>query len=229
MKLMKKLPLLLFALHAALAFAQPHKVAQNMVVVVPEGDARPVTLAAQVEDFRHALGQENVLWVDSQPRTDGKPSGFASMAVLNFPGAVQLNNPAALAAPLQLSVVDILTQGGSAPPAGSNPVYKISYYQLTAPRANLQAWVDGYLSKYLEAQQRHGILTRYAMYLERGHNGRALLVLEYPDANTEQTAEPIKGRLNDEILRTDAEYARQLGLKETLRKTQSWTIAVPAQ
>jgi len=89
--------------------------------------------------------------------------------------------------------------------------------------------VDGYLSKYLEAQQRHGILTRYAMYLERGHNGRALLVLEYPDANTEQTAEPIKGRLNDEILRTDAEYARQLGLKETLRKTQSWTIAVPAR
>jgi len=229
MKLIKKLPLLWFAMHAALAFAQPHKVAQDLVVVVPEGSTPPAALAAQVEDFRHTLGPDRVLWVDSQPRSDGKPSGFASMAVLNFPGTVQLTNPAALAAPLQLSLVDVLTQGGSAPPANTQPVYKISYYALTAPRANLEAWVDGYLSKYLAAQQQHGILTRYAMYLERGHNGRALLVLEYPDAQTEQTAEPIKGRLNDEILRTDAEYARQLGLKETLRKTQSWTIAVPAR
>jgi len=229
MKLMKKLPLLILALQASLAFAGPQKIAQDVVVVVPEGAASPATLAAQVSDWRHALGQDNVLWVNSQPRSDGKPSGFAAMAVLNFPGPVQLDNPAALSSPLQLSLADVLTQGGSAPPAGSQPVYKISYYQLTAPREHLQAWVDGYLSKYLKAQQEHGILTRYAMYLERGHQGRALLVLEYPDAQTEQAAEPIKGRLNDEIMRTDTEYKRQLGLKESLRKTQSWTIAVPAR
>jgi len=108
-------------------------------------------------------------------------------------------------------------------------VYKISYYQLTAPRADFTAWVDGYLGKFLAVQQQHGILTRYAMYLERGPHGRALLVLEYPDAATEQGAEPIKAKLNDELVRTDAEYQRQLGLKESLRKTQSWTLAVPAR
>jgi len=229
MKLMKKLPLLLLALHASLAFSGTQKVAQDVVVVVPEGNSSPATLAAQVNDWRRTLGDEHVLWVNSEPRSDGKPSGFAAMAVLNFPGAVQLDNPAALAGPLQLSFADVLTQGGSAPPVGSAPVYKISYYELTAPRANLEAWVDGYLSKFLAAQQQNGILTRYAMYLERGNNGRALLVLEYPDAHTEQTAEPIKARFNDELLRTDAEYKRQLGLKESLRKTQSWTIAVPAR
>jgi len=229
MKLIKKLPLLVFALNAAMAFAGPQKIAQDMVVVVPEGSASPATLAAQVDDWRRVLGDDHVLWVNSEPRTDGKPSGFAAMAILNFPGAVQLNNPAALAGPLQLSFADVLAQGGSAPAAGTSPVYKISYYELTAPRANLEAWVDGYLRKFLEAQHQNGILTRYAMYLERGHNGRALLVLEYPDAHTEQTAEPIKARFNDELLRTDAEYKRQLGLKESLRKTQSWTIAVPAR
>jgi len=228
MKLMKKIPLLLLALPFSLVFAEPLKVAQDMIVVVPEGSTRPATLAAQVNDWQHALGADRVLWVNSQPRSDGKASGFAAMAILNFPGAVQLNNAAALPAPLQLSMADVLIQGGSAPPAGSKPVYKISYYELTAPRANFEAWVDGYLGKYLNVQQQHGILTRYALYLERGHNGRALLVLEYPDAQTEQNAEPIKARLSDDIAAVDAEYVRQLGLKESLRTTRSWTLAVPA-
>jgi len=85
MKLMKKLPLLVLSLHAALAFAGTQKVAQEVVVVVPEGEARPAALAGQVNNFRHVLGNDNVLWVDSQPRVDGKASGFASMAVLVSP------------------------------------------------------------------------------------------------------------------------------------------------
>ncbi|KAF1685371.1 hypothetical protein B1992_12630 [Pseudoxanthomonas broegbernensis] len=221
------------ALALLLLLAGPNaKAADDLIVVVPEGAAKPAVLSGQVDRWRQELGAGNVVWVDSVKRD--KPSGFGSMAVLNFAdearrAAWEKANAASLAAPLEVVRADVLTEGGAVPAAGSKPVYKISYYELTAPRADFQAWVDGYLAKYLQAQLRHGILTRYAMYLEHGQGGRALLVLEYADARTEQGAEPIKEKLSEDIARADAEYTRQSRLKETLRTTQSWTLAVPAR
>jgi hypothetical protein len=204
---------------------------EDLIVVVPENTAKPASLPAHVAEWRQALGAANVVAVDSVKRE--KPSGFGSMAVLNFGSKAELAswrqaNAASLATPLQATVADVLTEGGAAPAAGSKPVYKISYYSLTSPREDFQAWVDGYLTKYLDMQLKSGILTRYGMYLEHGADGRALLVLEYTDARTEQEAEPIKAGLSDEIARVDQEYARQLELKESLRTTQSWTLAVPS-
>jgi len=224
--------LLALAFGATSAFAGPGRVAEDMVVVVPEGSAHPATLSAQVEAWRKVLGPDNVLWVDSLKRE--KPSGFGSMATLHFNGQSQMSawqqaNATTLAAPLQLTIADVLAQGGKAPAANAKPVYKISYYQLTSPREAMQAWVDGYLSKYLDSQLANGILTRYAMYLERNAGGRALLVLEYADEKTEQEAEPIKAKLSEDIARMDKEYARQSELKESLRTTQSWTLAIPAR
>jgi hypothetical protein len=106
-------------------------------------------------------------------------------------------------------------------------VFKISYYTLSAPVSEFQDWVDGYLSKYLRVQESAGILSSYAMYLEEGAAGRALLVLEYPDAATEASAEPIKEKLSDELAATDAAYAAQMKKKEKVRTTQSWALAVP--
>lgn len=205
--------------------------ADDLILVVPEGTAKPAELSSQVKHWRGELGPGNVIWVDSVKRE--KPSGFGTMAVLNFGDAARLAswrkaNTSALGAPWQVVEADVLTEGGRAPATGTSPVYKISYYKLTAPRHDFQAWVDGYLTKYLKAQLEHGILTRYAMYLEAGENGRALLVLEYVDAKTEQAAEPIKEGLSKEIAKVDAEYTRQSDLKESLRTTQSWTLAVPA-
>lgn len=202
--------------------------AEDVIVVVPEGTAKPAALSGQVASWRKQLGANNVVWVDSLKRD--KPSGFASMAVLNFKDSKQLDawkkaNAAALAAPLQVVAADVLVEGGKAPK--SAPIYKISYYKLTSARKDIQAWVDGYLKKYLDVQVKAGILTRYAFYLEEGKGGRLLLVLEYADAAVEQNAEPIKEKLSDDIARVDAEYARQAKLKESLRVTQSWTLAVP--
>lgn len=215
-----------------LAGLQAAKAADDLILVVPEGTAKPAALSGHVAQWRSELGAQNVVWVDSVKRE--KPSGFGAMAVLNFADAAQLaawqaKNTNALAAPVKATVADVLTEGGSAPAAGSQPVYKISYYTLTSSREAFQAWVDGYLTKYLEAQHKHKILTRYAMYLEHGQGGRALLVLEYTDAKTEQAAEPIKEKLSEDIARVDAEYTRQYELKESLRTTQSWTLAVPAR
>ncbi len=203
---------------------------EDLVVVVPENTTKPASLPAQVAGWRRTLGAENVVWVDSVKRE--KPSGFGSMALLNFGSEAELAswkqaNADSLAPPLQVTVADALTEGGAAPVAGSKPVYKISYYTLTSSREDFQAWVDGYLTKYLDMQLQSRILTRYGMYLEHGTGGRALLVLEYTDARTEQEAEPIKARLSEDIARADKEYARQSELKESLRTTQSWTLAIP--
>ena len=206
--------------------------AEDLVIVVPEGAQKPEALSGQMVEWKAKLGTDNVIWVDSLKRE--KPSGFASMAVLGFSNdthraAWRKAHAGKLNGSLQVSDVDTLVEGGVAPPASSKPVYKISYYKLLSSREAFQAWVDGYLGKYLEAQLEHKILTRYAMYLERGEGGRLLLVLEYPDVETEQGAEPIKEGLSEKIARTDAEYVRQLDLKESLRTTQSWTLAVPAR
>ena len=207
-------------------------VGEDLVVVVPEGTAKPPRLSAAVAGWRAELGRQDVIWVDSLKRE--QPSGFASMAVLNFTSNSQLAawkraSAATLPAGLRIVDVDVLAEGGTASAKGGEPVYKISYYTLTSPREQFQAWVDGYLVKYLDAQVRHRILNRYAMYLEAGQAGRALLVLEYADAATERSAEPIKEKLSEEIAHSDQEYARQSSLKESLRTTQSWTLAVPAK
>lgn len=220
-----------FLIAAGLGAAVAHA-AEDLIVVVPEGTSKPAALSGQVAAWRRELGDANVVWVDSLKRE--KPSGFGSMAVLGFEDEAQLAawkraNAASLAAPIQVTEADVLTEGGTVPAAGSEPVYKISYYGLTSPRADFQAWVDGYLTKYLDAQVEHRILTRYAMYLEAGQGGRALLVLEYTDAATEQGAEPIKEKLSEDIAHVDAEYTRQSERKESLRVTQSWTLAVPAE
>ncbi|HRP74684.1 MAG TPA: hypothetical protein PKZ27_03755 [Rhodocyclaceae bacterium] len=202
--------------------------AKDMIVVVPEGTAKPAALSTHVANWRQQIGASNVVWVDSLKRD--KPSGFASMAVLNFSDPKQLKawkkaNATALSTPVEVVAANALARGGIA--SKSEPMYKISYYKLTSPRKDIQAWVDGYLKKYLDAQVENDILTRYAMYLEEGKEGRLLLVLEYTDAAIEQNAEPIKAKLSEDIARVDAEYARQSGLKESLRVTQSWTLAVP--
>lgn len=202
-----------------------------MVIVVPEGATPAAGVPAQVEHWRKSLGVDNVVWVDSVKRE--KRSGFASMAVLNFDAVPALQawrqTSTVLPAPLQATVADVLAKAGTMPAPGSQPIYKISYYTLESTREAFQDWVDGYLVKYLDAQLENDILTRYAMYLEQGEGGRALLVLEYTDAEAEQGAEPIKAKLSEDIASKDAEYVRQLGLKETLRTTQSWTVAVPAR
>jgi nucleotide-binding universal stress UspA family protein len=214
-----------------LATMGPAFAADDLIVILPEGASKPARLSADVARWRAELGSADLVFVDSVKRD--KPSGFASMAVLDFTSASQMKawqeaNAASLGSPLRAVPVDVLTRGGAAPQAGAKPVYKISYYTLTSPRETFQTWVDGYLTPYLDMQLESGILTRYAMYLEDVPSGRALLVLEYTDAKTEAGAEPIKARQHEEYARKNAGYAQLAKLKESLRTTESWTVAVPA-
>jgi hypothetical protein len=169
-------------------------------------------------------------WVRSVKRN--VPSGFERLASLGFPDekareAWRASHVAQLQTPLLVKPARVLTRSGNGASRSARAVFKISYYALTAPVSEFQDWVDGYLSKYLQVQESAGILSSYVMYLEEGDQGRALLVLEYPDTATEESAEPIKEKLSEELAASDAVYAAQMSRKEKVRATQSWTLAVP--
>lgn len=169
-------------------------------------------------------------WVRSVKRK--APSGFERLASLGFPDekardSWRASHIAQLQAPIVARTARVLTSSDNDASRFASAVFKISYYSLTAPVSEFQDWVDGYLGKYLQAQASAGILSSYAMYLEEGDKGRALLVLEYPDAATEESAEPIKEKLSEDLAATDAVYAAQMTKKEKVRTTQSWTLAVP--
>ena len=204
--------------------------ATTLVITRPEASSREVATDGSLASSLTAQSGSRALHVNSVKRD--QPSGFETMWLASFKSPASLQqwtqaNAERLAAPLTVRSTRVLARGGQLAPSPSRSVFKISYYSLTAPAESLSAWVDGYLSKYLEAQRSAGILTSYAMYLDSEPGVRALLVLEYPDADTERTAEPRKEKLSEELAARDAEYARQMNLKESLRRTDSWTLAVP--
>lgn len=201
---------------------------QHLILSVAEGMQAPKELLGTLLVEQGAGTSLDLPWVRSVKRE--APSGFENLAAVSFADEASLEawrsvHATQLVAPLTLKQAKVLTKSDTNASGSPNSMFKISYYSLVAPVPKFQEWVDGYLTKYLEAQRRGGILTSYAMYLE--DRGRALLVLEYPDAATEQSAEPIKEKLSEELAASDPAYAKLMPLKEELRTTQSWTLAVP--
>ncbi|WP_293859617.1 hypothetical protein [Steroidobacter sp.] len=201
---------------------------QHLILSVSEGLQAPKELLGTLLVQQGAGTSVELPWVQSVKRE--APSGFEHLAVLAFADGASLEawrsvHATQLVAPLSLKQAQVLTKSAANASGSASAMFKISYYSLVAPVPKFQEWVDGYLTKYLEAQRSKGILTSYVMYLE--DRGRALLVLEYPDAATEQSAEPIKEKLSEELAASDPVYAQLMPLKEELRTTQSWTLAVP--
>lgn len=206
----------------------PATPALHLILTIPEGRQAPQELldASIVQPGAGTFLETP--WVRSLKRE--APSGFEQLATLGFADETSLEawrsvHATQLVAPLTLKQAHVLTKSKSPVSGSPAAVFKISYYSLVAPVPRFQEWVDGYLTKYLEAQLGGGILSSYVMYLEE--RGRALLVLEYPDTATEQSAEPIKEQFSEQLAASDPVYARLMPLKEELRTTQSWTLAVP--
>lgn len=203
--------------------------AAHLLLTVPEGAQAPEALVDIAQPGANASSE--VPWVRSLKRE--APSGFQYLSAVGFDDDTSLQawrtaHAATLGAPMTLKRARVLVESETATSGSAQSMFKISYYSLVAPVSEFQKWVDGYLAKYLAAQRTAGILTSYVMYLEEDDHGRALLVLEYPDAATEQSAEPIKEKLSEQLAASDAAYAELMPLKEELRTTQSWTLAVPA-
>ena len=216
----------LFAPSVTSAEALPPPAAPSWLILsVPEGGQAPASLVET-----GASTPAGTPWVRS---IKGKgPSGFERLSTVGFPDekareAWRTDQAPRLKEPILVKPARLPIGSGRGASHSARSVFKISYYTLSAPVSEFEDWVGGYLNKYLRVQESAGILSSYAMYLEEGTAGRALLVLEYPDAAKEASAEPIKEKLSDELAATDATYAAQMNRKEKVRTTQSWALAVP--
>lgn len=203
----------------------------HVVINMPAGKTPPADLPAKAAGWRKDGTVSRALWVDSV--TEEKPTpGFAALMTLEFPdkGAharwAQAES-ATLAPVASVALAEVLVQEKVAAYDPNITEFKVSYYLPVAPRSEITTWVDGYLKKYLHAQLQTGILVSYVMYLvaDSGEQGRLLLVLQYHDARIAREAEPIKGRLSDELAAKDSRYAELATWKEKLRTTQSVTLA----
>jgi hypothetical protein len=204
--------------------------AVHLILTVPEGAEAPKDLLHTTTVQPGGGMSVETPWVRSIKRD--APSGFSNLSSVGFADEASLDawrtaHTSRLSSPVTQKRARVLAKSDSVATGSALSMFKISYYSLVAPVAEFESWVDGYLAKYLHAQRSAGILSSYVMYLEEGAQGRALLVLEYPDASTEQSAEPTKEKLSEQLAASDAEYAGQMAKKEALRTTQSWTLAVP--
>lgn len=203
----------------------------HAIIKVPAGQAAPKGLQGKAADWRKAGIVSKALWVNSTVEERPIP-GFSALLTLEFP------NPQAYAswfelegsklpAPLTVDRADVLAWEQVVAYDPAITVFKISYYAPKLSRELSAEWVEGYLKKYLHAQLQAGILVTYAMYQEEdtAEKGRLLLVLQYHDATIAREAEPIKAKLNDELIAKDANYAALEKAKDRVRTTQSVTLA----
>jgi hypothetical protein len=203
----------------------------QVIVNIPAGRDAPADLAGQAATWRKAGIVNQALWVNS--KVEEKPKhGFASLLTLEFPNEAAYTRWSSaelpkLAAPLVARRAEVLAQEKVAAYDPNITLFKVSYYTPSVSREEVAKWVKGYLAKYLHAQLQAGILVSYTMYLEEGAApaGQMLLVLQYHDATIARDAEPIKGKLNDGLAATDEEYATLAAAKESIRVTQSVTVA----
>lgn len=203
----------------------------HVIVNMAAGQTPPAELKAKAAAWRKDGAVRRALWIDSVAEEKPTP-GFASLLTLEFTDAKAHDAWAAgegkaLAATQSVAKADVLVEEKLPAYDPNITVFKVSYYAPTAPRAEIAAWVDGYLKHYLHAQLQAGILVSYAMYLvdPDSAQSRMLLVLQYHDATIAREAEPIKTKLNEEIAAKDRRYAELAALKEKLRTTQSVTLA----
>lgn len=203
----------------------------QVVVNIPAGQSAPADLAGKAAAWRKAGIVSQALWVNS--KVEQKPKhGFGSLLTLEFPNKTAYTHWSTtelpkLTAPVVVRRAEVLVQEKVAAYDPNITLFKVSYYTPSVSREEAANWVKGYLSKYLHAQLQAGILVSYTMYLEEGAApaGQMLLVLQYHDATIARDAEPIKSKLNAELAAADEEYASLASAKESIRVTQSVTVA----
>ncbi|RHW18216.1 hypothetical protein D1610_06970 [Sphingomonas gilva] len=219
---------LLFSISVATpALAEPAYV----VVKLPAGATPPAGLAQSLASWRQSGQVSDVLWLDQDQRAE---AGFETFVALEFPSEVHYNEwlrdgRAALAAPLQVVPVDVLTHGEKTPRDSNRSVFKVNSYLPKTPPERMGEYAQGYIKPLMDGQIKAGVMMRYTMYLERIPNGQTWLVMEYRDPVAFERSEAVKGELRPRLLQQNKSYAAFDRIKETLRDDGTETVAAYAE
>jgi len=158
--------------------------------------------------------------------------GFGSLTFLEFPSEVayeqwRTQRGVGLVAPVAVKRLDVLVQHQGVSHNRSASVYKVNAYRSKVAASAYGDFAANYIAPLMEGQVEKGIMLDYAMYIERGAVGEALvwLVVEYRDAAAFAAADDIKPKVRSNLTANHAGYAKYDKTKDTLRDNVSETLA----
>ena len=215
---------LLSCLFALSAVAKP----AHVLIVVPPGAALPAGFADQLSTWRQSGQVSNALLLDENQ----KDPGFASLALLEFPGEGSYEHwtkeeASKIPAPLAVKRADVLTHGEVYPRDSNKSVFLVNTYKLLVPPEHYKEFVQGYIVPNLLDQKAAHLLLRYTMYLERtaGGDAQAMLVMEYRDSVAFSRRDAVRDELVKKLVATDPAWKKWDDTQENIRKGVSHTQA----
>jgi hypothetical protein len=161
---------------------------------------------------------------------DSKPSGFASLAVLQFRNESSLErwqkkDAATIGPGIVATQVDMLARGETLPRDSAKAAFAVAQYQVTVSPDKYRQYVEGYVAPEMETLKAQSILTSYFLFVARDRHGapwQSLLLMEYRDpmAFERRASSMAEAR---EKLSSNASWKELSDSKQSIRKELSVT------
>lgn len=193
---------------------------------IPPGEETPAGLLERVRAWQRSGAVDRAVWLSAVP--SDKPA-FTALVTLEFSSERSFARwhevESEKLAPASARRADLLTRGETVPRDSRKAVFKANYYQPKVPPEQFRQFAEGYIERFMEVQRQANLLTSYSMFLERGADGQALLILEHLDQATFDSVTPVKEKLRAALIERDAGYARYEETAASYRVAVSGTTA----
>jgi hypothetical protein len=158
--------------------------------------------------------------------------GFTSLALVELPSPQAYKTwSAQVAAKLgkdaTVRQADVLRQEGKPVPAPEKAIYVVNFYLPKVSAAEYRSYTERYIAPNMNQQRGEGVMSRYAMLLERdaaGAKGRAMLLTEYVDDAAFAKRGEVKAR-GKAMLLADPQWKQINDTKDSLRDDLSSATA----
>lgn len=202
----------------------------HVVITEPLGSERLSGMAPQFESWRKAGLLTKFKLLKAQPGQ--KEPGFTTLAVVDLPNENAFKTWSSQAAPrfgdkLIVRRASVMRHEGQPSKTPASAVYVANLYSTHVSANEYKRYTERYIAPNMNLQRAAGIMSQYAMYLERepvAGQTRALLVMEYADPAAYARRDAIKSEGKQKLL-ADPEWKRFNDVKETIRSDISGTAA----
>jgi hypothetical protein len=207
----------------------------HALITVPAGASAPADYDDRLGALRQAPGVVNVLALHAQ--AGAEPSGFQSLAIVDFKDEASLNawlsgEGAGTASTLHVRRADVLAHDASdgASGAASSSFYVINHYEALVSPADYKVYTEKYVVPNMAHQKSTGAMLAYTMYIEREPEGmkpKAVLVKQYVSPEEHVRAEAAKDDYKRDVLLKHPEWKQINDTKGSVRNDLTETSARP--
>ena len=218
------------ALAAALGVTSAHAEPVHAVITKQVGIDRLSNIAPQFEAWRKAGLLTKFKLLKAQPGQ--KEPGFTTLAVVDLPNEKAFKAWSSQAAPrfgdkVIVRRASLVRHEGQPSKTPASAVHVASLYSTHVSANEYKRYTERYIAPNMNQQRAAGIMSQYAMYLERepvAGQTRSLLVMDYADPAAYARRDAVKAEGKQKLL-ADPEWKRLNDVKETIRSDISSTAA----